>query len=101
VSGPAEGGAARDGAPRDDVQRTRRMGLPPVPGTPQPPVLADQPTIQHPPSDPRQHTSTWGEWQPLQPRVVPRERSRARIVVPVLVLLVILAAVVVALVFRR
>jgi hypothetical protein len=78
------------------------MGLPPVPGgPPPPPVLADQPTIEHPPADPRQHTQTWGEWQPLQPRVVPRTRSRARIVVPVLVVLVILAAIVVALVFRR
>jgi hypothetical protein len=64
-------------------------------------VQADQPTDEHPAPDPREHTRTWGEWQPLQPRVVPRERSRARIVVPVLVLLVIVAAVVVALVFRR
>lgn len=100
MTGPEEPEAPA--SPRDDVQRTRRMGLPPVPGgQPPPPVLADQPTVEHPPPDPRQHTRTWGEWQPLQPRVVPRERSRARVVVPVLVLLVVLAAVVVALVFRR
>jgi hypothetical protein len=77
------------------------MRLPPVPGPLQPPVLADQPTDQLPGPEPRQPTRTWGEWHPLQPRVVPRRRSRARFVVPAVVVLVLVAAVVVALVYRR
>jgi hypothetical protein len=88
---------------KDEAQRTRRMGLPPVPGRPGPPVRADQPTDQlPPPEEPRHRTQTWGDHHPLLPRVVPRERrSRARYVVPTLVLLVTVAAVVVALAYRR
>jgi hypothetical protein len=91
---------------RDDVQRTRAMKLPPVPPPPaasSPGVLADQPTDELTPPDPRQLTRNFGAWQPLHPRVVarPRSRSRTPYVLAALVLLVIVAGIVVALMFRR
>lgn len=82
---------------------TRRINLPPVPGAAAPdgesPRLADQPTDELPPQKRREPTQSFGPWQPLQPRVVPRRRSRTPWVVAVLVLLVVLTGVVVVLVY--
>ncbi|MGY1616692.1 hypothetical protein ACI797_08090 [Geodermatophilus sp. SYSU D00691] len=77
--------------PPDDAERTRAMRLPPVPGRRRPDggTAADQPTDQLPPSPPREPTDRFGPWQPLQPRVVPRRRSRTAVVVPLLALLVV------------
>ena len=76
----------------DDPERTRELKLPPVPRPPE--IAADQPTDQLPPPDPRQPTGRFGPWQPLQPRVVPRHRSRTPYVVAALVLLVLAVGVV-------
>ena len=74
----------------DDPERTREMKLPPVPGRPEP---FDQPTDQLPPPEARQPTGRFGPWQPLQPRVVPRRRSRTPFVLAALVLLVLVVGV--------
>lgn len=82
---------------------TRRIGLPPVPGQGAPegerPRLVDQPTDELPPPEPREPTQAFGSWQPLQPRVVPRHRSKTPWIVGVLVLLVIAVFVVVVVVY--
>jgi hypothetical protein len=82
---------------------TRRINLPPVPGAAAPdgkrPPRADQPTDELAPQERREPTQTFGPWQPLQPRVVPRRRSRTPWVVALLVLLVVLTGVVVVLVY--
>lgn len=91
MSEPAE-------APRPD--RTRRIGLPPVPGADgDRPRLVDQPTDELPPPEPREPTRAYGPWQPLQPRVVPRPRSRTPWIVGVLVLLVLVVFVIVVAVY--
>lgn len=83
-----------------DRDRTRRMSLPPVPGHRTKQVRhADQPTDELPPPPPRDPTQAFGSWQPLQPRVVPRHRSRMPWVIAVLVVLVVAAGVVVFLVY--
>ena len=83
---------------------TRRMGLPPVPGQVTPeddrPRLVDQPTDELPPPERREPTEAFGAWQPLQPRVVPRHRSKTPWIVGLMVLLVIAVFVVVVLVYR-
>lgn len=82
---------------------TRRIGLPPVPGQGTPegdrPRLVDQQTDELPPPKRREPTEAYGPWQPLQPRVVPRHRSRTPWIVGAAVLLVIAAFVVVVLVY--
>jgi len=90
----------------DDPERTREIKLPPVPARPQPeqeqgpaPQLADQPTDQLAPPEPRSPTGTYGPWEPLQPRVVPRRRSRTPYVVTALVVLVLAVMVVAVLVW--
>jgi hypothetical protein len=91
VSQPAE-------IPRPEP--TRRIGLPPVPGQDgERPRLVDQPTDELPPAEPREPTQAFGPWQPLQPRVVPRHRSRTPWIVGALVLLVIVVFVIVVLVY--
>jgi hypothetical protein len=84
----------------DDPERTREIKLPPVPARPQPvenPI--DQPTDQLAPPEVRLPTGRFGPWQPLQPRVVPRRRSRTPYVVAALVLLVLLVGAVAVLVW--
>jgi hypothetical protein len=96
----------------DDPERTREIKLPPVPARPQPEQgaadptanptadpIADQPTDQMAPPEARQPTVGFGPWQPLQPRVVPRRRSRTPYVVTALVLLILAAGVVAVLVW--
>jgi hypothetical protein len=84
----------------DDPERTREIKLPPVPARPQPEQgLHDQPTDQMTPPEARQPTVGFGPWQPLQPRVVPRRRSRMPYVVTALVLLILAAGVVAVLVW--
>jgi uncharacterized protein HemX len=82
----------------NDSERTQAMRLPPVPGRSEP-VAADQPTDQLPAPEPRAPTTQFGPWQPLQPRVVPRRRSRTPYVVAALVLLVLAVGVVAVLVW--
>jgi hypothetical protein len=62
-------------------------------------VLADQPTDQLTPPPGRQRTERFGPWQPLQPRVVPRRRSRTPYVLAALVLLVLVVGIVAVLVY--
>ena len=93
--------------PPDDPERTRELRLPPVPGAPdraepaggQADAAADQPTDELTPPGVREPTATYGAWQPLQPRVVPRRRSRTALVVTVLVVLVLALGVVAVLVW--
>ena len=93
--------AAPDDERAGEVERTKELRLPPVPGRPAPPILADQPTDQLPPPGPRDPTRGFGPWMPLQPRVVPRPRQRSRVpfVLAAVVLLVVLAGVVVVAVY--
>ena len=51
------------------------------------PSQVDQPTDELPPPEPREPTRGYGPWQPLQPRVVPRPRSRTPWIVTALVLI--------------
>ena len=90
----------------DDPERTRQIKLPPVPARPQPEQeqdpathLADQPTDQLAPPEARSPTGKYGPWEPLQPRVVPRRRSRTPYVVTALVVLVLTVMVVAVLVW--
>jgi hypothetical protein len=97
-----EGDARDDGALQAAAgpDRTRRISLPPVPGRkPKPVKHVDQPTDELPPPPPRQSTQAFRPWQPLQPRVVPRHRSRTPWVIAGLVVLVLTAGVVVFLVY--
>jgi hypothetical protein len=84
----------------DDPERTREIKLPPVPARPpQDENAADQPTDQLAPPEARQPTGRYGPWQPLQPRVVPRRRSRTPYVVTALVVLILAVGVVAVLVW--
>jgi hypothetical protein len=84
----------------DDPERTREIKLPPVPAPPEPTQsLADQPTDQLPSPEPRRPTGRFGPWQPLQPRVLPRRRSRTPFLVTALVLLILAVGVVAVLVW--
>jgi hypothetical protein len=65
------------------------------------PPLAERPTEQLAPPVTRRPTETFGPWQPLEPRVVPRRRSRTPFVLAALVLLIVVVGVVVALAYRR
>ena len=82
-----------------DLEPTREIRLPPVPAPRREPGGLDQPTDRLRPPDPRQPTGSFGPWHPLQPRVVPRHRSRAPYVIAVLVLLVLATGVVAVLVW--
>jgi hypothetical protein len=114
---PESNGPPDAGVP-DEAERTRKITRPPVPPTAeavgQPPpvpddrpdgggspsvVLADQPTDRLPQPAARQRTDTFGPWQPLQPRVVSRRRSRTPYVVTALVLLILVVGVVAVLVY--